>query len=59
MPTIRRYEQIGDPTVADGILDRLVPQRKSSRDARRLDAKKSGQAADLIVLDVGRGRGCG
>jgi hypothetical protein len=33
----------GDPTVADGILDRPVPQRKPSRDARRLDAKKSGK----------------
>ncbi len=38
LPVTRWHEQIGDPTAADGILDRLVPA--SPRDARRLDAQK-------------------
>jgi len=33
MPVARRHEQIGDPTVADGILDRLV------HDAHRIEMR--------------------
>ena len=32
------HEQIGDSTLADGILNRLVQQRPSHRDERRLHA---------------------
>ena len=39
LPVSRWHEQIGDPTLADSILDRLVHQRSSYRDARRIDAQ--------------------
>ena len=39
LPIARWHEQIGDPTVADGILDRLVHNATSNRAARRIHAK--------------------
>ena len=41
LPVSRWHEQIGDPTLADGILDRLGAQRPSHRAARRLDAQRT------------------
>ena len=40
LPVSRWHKQIGDPTIADGILDRLVSQRSSHRDARRVHEEK-------------------
>lgn len=37
LPVSRWHEQIGDPTLTNGILDRLV-HNASNRDARRFDA---------------------
>jgi len=42
LPVARWHEQIGDPTVADGILERLV-HNAPNRNARGLDAKESRQ----------------
>jgi DNA replication protein DnaC len=39
LPVTRWHEQIGDPTVADGILDRLVTTRTASRCAATRCAK--------------------
>jgi DNA replication protein DnaC len=39
LPIGRWHEQIGDPTLADGILDRLGPQCTSYRDAKGIDAQ--------------------
>ncbi len=60
VPVARWHEQIGDPTAADGILDRLV--RPSHRDERRFDAQeacgKSGGELTLAGLSsAGRGQG--
>ncbi|MGA8429213.1 MAG: ATP-binding protein [Candidatus Sulfotelmatobacter sp.] len=41
LPVARWHEQIGDPTVADGILDRLVHNAPPNRNAGRIDAEKS------------------
>jgi DNA replication protein DnaC len=41
LPIGRWHEQIGDTTLADGILDRLGLQRRSYRDARGIDGKRS------------------
>jgi DNA replication protein DnaC len=41
LPVSRWHEQIGDPTIADGILDRLVHKCPSHRDARRVDVQET------------------
>ena len=38
VPIDRWHDMIGDPTYADAIMDRLVPQRLSPRAARRVHA---------------------
>jgi IstB-like ATP binding protein len=37
-PVVRCHEQIGVPTLADGILDRLVHKAHSTEGARRIHA---------------------
>ena len=41
LPVARWHEQIGDPTVADGILDRLVHNAHRIEMRGRLDAEKA------------------
>ena len=41
VPVAQWYEQIGDATIADGILDRLVHNRPPHRTARRIHAQKT------------------
>src|SRR5579862_5071149 len=43
----RWHEQIGDPRLADGILDRLVHNAQPHRDAWRFDAEKSREAEHI------------
>jgi hypothetical protein len=52
LPVSRWHEQIGDPTVADGILDRLVHKRSPHRDARRFDAEESREAEHVAPLTL-------
>jgi DNA replication protein DnaC len=40
LPFSRWHEQIGDPTIADGVLDRLVHNAHRIRDARRVHGRK-------------------
>jgi DNA replication protein DnaC len=47
LPVSRWHEQIGDPTLADGILDCLALTTLTHRDARRFDAKKTGEGRTL------------
>jgi DNA replication protein DnaC len=62
LPVSRWYEQIGDPTIADGILDRLVSQCPSYRDARRIHAqetqssvrRQSGKRREAKIVANGR-----
>jgi len=42
LPVAKWHEQIGDPTLADSILDRLVHNAHRTRDAGGFDAKGSG-----------------
>jgi len=44
LPVSRWHEQIGDPTLADGILDRLVHNAHRIEMRRRLDAQESREA---------------
>jgi DNA replication protein DnaC len=54
LPVARWHEQIGEPTLADGILDRLVHKRSSYRDARRLHAQESGKAQRIVSRPLQR-----
>ena len=63
VPIAHWHEQIGDPTVADSILDRLVHKCLSYRTRRRIDAEETRQetgGTDRVKtgsLRTGRGKG--
>ena len=59
LPVSRWHEQIGDPTLADGILDRLV--HNAHRIEMRGDSmrKNRGRQARNIISDQGKGRRAG
>jgi DNA replication protein DnaC len=53
-PVARWHEQVGDPTLADGILDRLV-HSSPNRDAGRFDAQKSWKIEPMKRVAVPQG----
>ena len=44
LPVAKWHAQIGDPTVADSILDRLVHARAPDRTTGRVDAEEEGRS---------------
>jgi DNA replication protein DnaC len=49
LPVPRWHEQIGDPTVADGILDRLVHNAHRIEMRGRFDAQESREAEHMAI----------
>ena len=53
LPVSRWHEQIGDPTLADGILDRLV--HNAHRIEMRGDSMRKNRGSRYIAIAPGRG----
>ena len=49
LPVARWHEQVGDPMLADGILEPARSQRPSHRDAWRFNAQESRQTEHITV----------
>ena len=54
LPVAKWHAQIGDPTVADSILDRLVHARAPDRATRRIDAEEEGRSRRKKMRNSGR-----
>jgi DNA replication protein DnaC len=48
LPVAKWHSQIGDATLAEGILDRIIHSRSPGRTARRIDAEKSTQGTGAV-----------